>query len=181
MTTPEKIKYYRSKLGLSQEAFSKMSGISLSSIKKIESGRANPKPQQLKRIADALCVSLNLFTDYDIDTVSDVMALITKMDESVDIVIDAEYDDSQKPIPGTIKISFSHPAINEQLALLLQIKKQFNGLNSDKEKYLDSPATMQKIDELNTILEQMRLDICNSPRVVKKGVNGIAVKTFPAN
>lgn len=109
------------------------------------------------------------------------MALITKMDESVDIVIDAEYDDSQKPIPGTIKISFSHPAINEQLALLLQIKKQFNGLNSNKEKYIDSPATMQKMDELNTIFEQMRLDICNSSRVVKKGVQGFAVKTFPAN
>ena len=43
----------------------------LSTIKKYESGERNPKPDQLQKIAEALGISVTVFLDYDINTVSD--------------------------------------------------------------------------------------------------------------
>ena len=39
-------------------------------IKKYEYGIRNPKPDQLLKIANALGISINLFMDFDIETVS---------------------------------------------------------------------------------------------------------------
>ena len=39
-------------------------------------GSRNPKPDQLLKIANALGVSINVFTDFDIETASDVLTLL---------------------------------------------------------------------------------------------------------
>jgi len=53
------IKKYRTKLGISQDKLSKLAGITLHTITKIESG-ATPEPriETVKKIADALGVSI---------------------------------------------------------------------------------------------------------------------------
>lgn len=66
MTTGEKIKHIRNLRGISQETLGQLSGINSATIKKYEYGIRNPKPGQLLKIANALGISINVFTDYDI-------------------------------------------------------------------------------------------------------------------
>ena len=161
MTLGEKIKYYRSTLGITQAQFSNLSGIGLSTIKKLECDMMNPKPKMLLKIADALGVSINIFTDFDILTVSDVMSLITKMDEQVEMEFHADYDDEGKPKPETISISFKHPALNRQLADYVRAKDIQVKNDADKEKYT-SPAEQDAMNRIDDYLEEVRLTICRS-------------------
>ena len=69
-----KIQKYRKLKDMTQDELSKQSGIYLSTIKKYESGERNPKPDQLQKIAEALGISVTVFLDYDINTVSDVQS-----------------------------------------------------------------------------------------------------------
>jgi len=53
------IKKYRTKLGISQDKLSKLAGITLHTITKIESGATpDPRIETVKKIADALGVSI---------------------------------------------------------------------------------------------------------------------------
>ena len=52
----------------------------------------NPRPDQLLKIASALGISINIFMDFDIETVSDVLSLLLKMDEQLDMDFEAEKD-----------------------------------------------------------------------------------------
>jgi transcriptional regulator with XRE-family HTH domain len=54
------IKKYRTKLGISQDKLSKLAGITLHTITKIESGATpDPRIETVKKIADALDVSID--------------------------------------------------------------------------------------------------------------------------
>ena len=77
MTTGEKIKHFRNLRGISQETLGQLSGINSATIKKYEYGIRNPKPDQLMKIANALGISINVFMDFDIETV--MRKLITIM------------------------------------------------------------------------------------------------------
>ena len=56
----ENIKKYRSKIGLTQEALARKANISYNTIIKLESkGITDPRMQTLKKLADALGVSLD--------------------------------------------------------------------------------------------------------------------------
>ncbi len=85
MTTGEKIKYFRNMRGISQETLGQLSGINSATIKKYEYGIRNPKSDQLLKIANALGISINIFMDFDIETVSDVLSLLFKLDDQIDM------------------------------------------------------------------------------------------------
>jgi transcriptional regulator with XRE-family HTH domain len=54
------IKKYRAKLGISQDKLSKLAGITLHTIAKIESGATpDPRIKTIKKIADALGVGID--------------------------------------------------------------------------------------------------------------------------
>jgi transcriptional regulator with XRE-family HTH domain len=54
------IKKYRAKLGISQDKLSKLAGITLHTITKIESGATpDPRIKTIKKIADALGVGID--------------------------------------------------------------------------------------------------------------------------
>jgi len=58
-TIAKNIKKYRAKLGISQDKLSKLAGITLHTITKIESGATpDPRIETVKKIADALGVSI---------------------------------------------------------------------------------------------------------------------------
>ena len=94
MTTGEKIKYFRNMRGISQETLGQLSGINSATIKKYEYGIRNPKPDQLLKIANALGISINIFMDFDIETISDVLSLLFKLDDQIDMKFEADQDDS---------------------------------------------------------------------------------------
>jgi len=59
-TIAKNIKKYRAKLGISQDKLSKLAGITLHTITKIESGATpNPRIETVKKIANALGVSID--------------------------------------------------------------------------------------------------------------------------
>jgi len=59
-TIAKNIKKYRAKLGISQDKLSKLAGITLHTITKIESGATpDPRIKTVKKIADALGVSID--------------------------------------------------------------------------------------------------------------------------
>lgn len=60
-------------------------GINEITIRKYEAGYRNPKPKQLLKISDALGISINIFMDFDIETISDFLSLIFKIDEQLDM------------------------------------------------------------------------------------------------
>ena len=156
MTVGEKIKYYRNIRGISQEMLGNLSGINPATIKKYEYGIRNPKPDQLLKITNALGISINLFMDFDIETVSDVLSLLFKLDEQVDMKFEAEKDDNGEFIPSTVKLSFQNAAINQKLCTYLKAKQG---------------ADIPIVDVKNCLVDDNR--------VVRKGVKRITVKVFP--
>ena len=104
MTVGEKIKTFRNIRGISQNMLGQLAGIDGTTIRKYELGSRNPKPDQLLKIANALGVSINVFTDFDIETASDVLTLLFKMDDQIDMEIDGDKDEDGNLIPETIYI-----------------------------------------------------------------------------
>ena len=59
-TIAKNIKKYRDKLGVSQDKLSKLAGVTLHTIAKIETGSTpDPRIETLRKIADALGVSID--------------------------------------------------------------------------------------------------------------------------
>ena len=59
-TIAKNIKKYRARLGISQDKLSKLAGITLHTITKIESGATpDPRIETVKKIANALGVSID--------------------------------------------------------------------------------------------------------------------------
>ena len=128
MTVGEKIKTFRNIRGISQNMLGQLAGIDGTTIRKYELGSRNPKPDQLLKIANALGVSINVFTDFDIETASDVLTLLFKMDDPdrygnlTEIKMRMEISFQRQSY-----IRFKHPAINNRLA---KFAKQRNGRKS---------------------------------------------------
>lgn len=123
MTVGEKIRTYRTMRGISQKTLGDLAGgINEVTIRKYEAGDRNPKPDQLLKIANALGLSINLFMNFDIETVSDVLSLIFKMDEQVDIEFQGKKNKEGIYNPDSITIKFNNPAINRKLATWARTK-----------------------------------------------------------
>ena len=65
VNTSEKIKYYRTQLGITQDKLAELTGIHPVSIRKYETNKMQPQPAQLERIAAALGVSYNALNGTD--------------------------------------------------------------------------------------------------------------------
>lgn len=178
MTVGEKIKYYRNIRGISQEMLGNLSGINPATIKKYEYGIRNPKPNQLLKITNALGISINLFMDFDIETVSDVLSLLFKLDEQVDMNFDAEKDENGEFIPSTVKLSFKNAAINKKLCTYLKAKQIRENLENTKEKFDDENSYKETVAEIEENIEEIKNHLVDDNMVVKKGTDGITVKLY---
>ncbi|WP_455391340.1 helix-turn-helix domain-containing protein [Frisingicoccus sp.] len=181
MTVGEKIKTFRNMRGISQNILGELAGIDGTTIRKYELGSRNPKPDQLLKIANALGVSINVFTDFDIETASDVLTLLFKMDEQIDMEIDGEKDKDGNLIPDTIYIRFKHPEINSRLAKFAKAKKLQENLISSKDAFPSEEAFQHEVEQMNETYEQIKQHLVDTNRVVKKGTSGITVKVYPEN
>lgn len=179
MTTGEKIKYYRCIRGISQEMLGSLSSINPATIKKYEYGIRNPKPEQLLKITNALGVSINVFMDFDIETVSDVLSLLFKLDEQIDMNFEAEKDENGKYIPSTMKISFKDSSINQKLCSYLYAKQIHEDMKNGR-KFFDTDEEHQKmVDDFTEDMEVIKTRLVLDNQVIKKGTKGITVKVFP--
>ena len=178
MTVGEKIKYYRNIRGISQEMLGNLSGINPATIKKYEYGIRNPKPDQLLKITNALGISINLFMDFDIETVSDVLSLLFKLDEQIDMKFEAEKDKNGEFIPSTVKLSFQNAAINQKLCTYLKAKQIRENWENTKEKFDDENSYKETVAEIEENIEEIKNHLVDDNMVVKKGTEGITVKLY---
>lgn len=181
MTVGEKIKTFRNIRGISQNMLGELADIDGTTIRKYELWSRDPKPNQVLKIANALGVSINVFTDFDIETASDVLTLLFKMDEQIDMEIDGEKDKDRNLIPGTIYIRFKHPEINSRLAKFAKAKKLRKNLIASKDAFPSEEAFQHEVEQMNETCEQIKQHPVDTNRVVRKGTSGIAVKIYPEN
>ena len=133
MTVGEKIKYFRTMHGFTQEQLVQATGLSISTLQKYESDERKPKPEQLLKISQALGISINIFMDFDIHTVSDLLSLIFKMNEQLDLNFDSQKDTNGNIIPDTLTLSFKNPIINQKLSTYVSFLNKMTG--SEREQY----------------------------------------------
>ncbi len=183
MTVGEKIKTFRTIRGISQNVLGELAGIDGTTIRKYELGSRKPKPDQLLKIANALGVSINVFTDFDIETASDVLSLLFKMDEQVDMEIDGEKDSEDgNLIPDTICIRFKHPEINSRFAKFAKAKKLQTNLIASKDAFPSEEAFQHEVEQMNETCEQIKQHLVDTNMSCKKGVSAdISVKVYPEN
>ncbi|RGT08554.1 XRE family transcriptional regulator [Agathobacter rectalis] len=110
------LKKYRKEKNMSQEDLANASGITLSSIKKYETGIRNPKPDQLNKLAAALDISPNDLVSYKMDDVEDILSIIVKLHRTCGLEITGENDKSGNLIPDTIKLHFADERINTAIS-----------------------------------------------------------------
>ena len=160
-TIGSKIQKYRKLQNMTQDELSKRSGIYLSTIKKYESGERNPKPDQLQKISEALGVSITVFLDFDINTVSDVISLIMKLDEQSSLKISADKDAQGAFVPGTVRLSFDDPQINDAICAYLECKDQLNVISDNSDPAVVE-TSIQSTDETKNRLLLYSEDIKKS-------------------
>lgn len=179
MTTGERIKYFRNMRGISQEMLGQLAGINSSTIKKYEYGIRNPKPDQLLKIANALGISINLFMDFDIETVSDVLSLLFKMDEQTEMNFEAEKDADGNFIPASMKISFKSRAVNKKLCTYLKAKELQEKIENDTENFPTEEQHKTALDAMASDIEDIKNHLVDDNMIVKKGTDRLSVKVFP--
>lgn len=80
MTIGEKIKTYRKYRGITQAELAEISGVHPVTIRKYETDKMEPQPQQIEKVANALNISYSALADTNtisrMETVGDLMGLI---------------------------------------------------------------------------------------------------------
>ena len=112
----ELIKKYRKECGVTQEQLCEAAGISISTLKKYETGLRNPKTEQLRKMAEALGVSEQVFMPITVKDRNDILMTLKQLDKEADLDWDYKYDAAGKLIPETITISFKDHELNGMLA-----------------------------------------------------------------
>jgi transcriptional regulator with XRE-family HTH domain len=157
MTAREKIKTFRNIQEISQNISEELAGIDGTTIHKYELVSRNPKPDQVLKISNALGVSINVFTDFDIDTISDVLTLLFKMDEQIDKEIDS------------------------RLSKFAKVKKLQENPIAFKDAFPSEETFQHEVMQMKETYEQIKQHLVDTNRVVKKGISGISVKIYPEN
>ena len=173
MTVGEKIRTYRTTRGISQKMLGELAGgINEVTIRKYEAGDRNPKPDQLLKIANALGISINIFMDFDIETVSDVLSLVFKMDEQVDLTVTGNKNESGEYDPETISFKFDHLAINRKLATWAKTRDLVQKTIDSRDEFKNEKAYKAEVADMQEKSDIIKRSLMDDNRVVKKGTEG---------
>ena len=163
MTVGEKIKYFRTLHGFTQDQLIQATGLSISTLQKYESDERKPKPEQLLKISQALGISINVFMDFDIHTVSDLLSLIFKMNEQLDLNFNSQKDSNGNILPDTLTLSFGNPVINRKLSTYVAFLNKM--ADSEKEQYTQALQELenQLLDDSTDIQKTAPLKKVSAP------------------
>ena len=117
MNTGEKIKYFRLARNMTQEQLAQEAEISFSTLRKYEANERNPKYEQLLKIAAALEISVNIFMDFDIESVSDLLSILFKMENQADLEITTTKESAPSLSDDTLFLHFKNKYINSILRM----------------------------------------------------------------
>ena len=207
MTIGEKIKYFRTRIGITQAKLAELSGIHPVSIRKYETNKMVPQAQQIDRIAEALGVSSFAITGIEnnirLETIGDFMGLLIMLIKTNIVLIEGERGEDEVIKPETVSFKIN-PAIaqffhatatdkkfnadsilyhlkNESiLSDILHWEKINYGYEKCAAKYSDTSdkATQAALEQLKNDKEAIEMELQRSNIVLSSG-DGIAIKIIP--
>ena len=86
MSVGENIRRYRKLRGMTQAQLAEAIGLTEGAVRHYESGIRAVKLEMIESIAEALGVSVNALKDYGVETASDLMSLLVRLEDSFGIV-----------------------------------------------------------------------------------------------
>lgn len=206
MTIGEKIRYFRSRIGITQAKLAELSGIHPVSIRKYETNKMIPQAQQIDKIAEALGVSsfaiAGIENNIRLETIGDFMGLLIMLCKTHIISINGERgeDNALKPDTVSFKINpfitqfFNAKAAkqesdSESISYYLKFDNIFQDIlkwekinyNYEKmyEKYSDATdkPTLAALEQLKNNKEAIEMELQRSNIMLNK--DGISVKIPP--
>lgn len=130
MNTGEKIKYFRLARNMTQEQLAQEAEISFSTLRKYEANERNPKYEQLLKIASALEISVNIFMDFDIQTISDLFSILFKMENQADLKINTMQELDAASSEDALFLHFQNNYINQVLKTYYSSAKSINNIDT---------------------------------------------------
>ena len=155
MTIGEKIKCFRTLKNMTQRTLGELTGIGEATIRKYELGIRNPKPAQLKKIAQVLEIGENIFleiplTALSVETIGDVMAILFLLESRVGITYSGYQKKNGTLDPSTLMLHFESEKVNDLIVQWLKEKQDLNnGTNYVKE--IKEKYTPKKCNTMTTI------------------------------
>lgn len=182
MNIGERIKIIRQLRNMTQQELGSAVGLNATRIGHYEMNFRKPKKETLKAIADALRVGISVFEDIELETLSDVEAILFQLDDKVGITFHGEKDDDDKYIRGTVSLSFDNPQIATFLKEWADWRTNLSEFERSSKKYDKQTQENVKaqIAEMKNAFENTSLTTYNSAIIVSKHAsNNIKVKLSP--
>ncbi|MBC8597437.1 helix-turn-helix domain-containing protein [Qingrenia yutianensis] len=207
MTIGEKIKYFRTRIGITQAKLAELSGIHPVSIRKYETNKMVPQSPQIDRIAEALGISSFAIAGFEnnirLETIGDFMGLLIMLIKTKIVVVNGERgaDDIYKPETVSFEVNplisqFFNANISEKefnakdimyhlkrknlLQDLLSWEKINYGYEKCAAKYSDTPDknTQAALEQLKNDKEAIEMELQRSG-ILLDTKDGISVKIPP--
>jgi hypothetical protein len=121
----------------------------------------------LLKIADALGISINTLLDFDIKTISDLLSLIFKMDEQLDMKLEATKDDTGIYDASSIRLSFSNDTVNQKLlSYILACQKREEYISSHMES--DTPQYAETLADIENNISDLQNRLLDDNTIIQK-------------
>lgn len=172
MTVGEKIRAFREHRGWTQKQLGDACGIIEGSIRKYELGLRNPKAEQLKKIAAGLQVSESVFYDFDIATVSDVVALLFMLDNATEIELNKKGKD--------VYLKFNDEFLKKFMREWYTAKTKTSEIKAEVENITNNEAKTAVIDKADEYYNKFKTAALDNPAIIKKDTDGITIRNYGA-
>ena len=165
MTIGEKIKYFRSRIGITQAKLAELSGIHPVSIRKYETNKMVPQAAQIDRLAEALGVSSFALAGFEnnirLETVGDFMGLMIMLIKTKIISVNGEREES-----GMINTDTAQFVINPFITTFFDSKTDKSNLYANTILYYlkneNILSDILKWERINHRYEKCAAEICDT-------------------
>ena len=165
MTIGEKIKYFRTRIGITQAKLAEISGIHPVSIRKYETNKMVPQAAQIDRLAEALGVSSFALAGFEnnirLETVGDFMGLMIMLIKTKIVSINGEREES-----GMINADTVSFVINPFITNFFDTKADKSDLSANiLLYYLKNDRILSDIlkwEKINHRYEKCAAEICDT-------------------
>lgn len=156
MNLGEKIKYYREVQKMGQENLAALSHISVSAIRKYESGERIPKDSQIEKIAIALHISPIALRDIHFENFTELLPYLYEISKWGGISFDGPKDDNGKYIEDSLNLRFGQQEIRHFFKEWADKKEECSQILEAASSITDSTTKelmLQRVKEIENEIE----------------------------
>ena len=165
MTIGEKIKYFRSRIGITQAKLAELSGIHPVSIRKYETNKMVPQAAQIDRLAEALGISSFALAGFEnnirLETIGDFMGLMIMLIKTKIVSINGEREEN-----GMINADTVEFVINPFITNFFDAKTDESNLSANTLFYYlkneNILGDILKWERINHRYEKCAAEICDT-------------------